>query len=229
MKKILMTLLVLSVFVSGGFAANVVYDEALVNGAVAVSTNYVKNLALGKTIDYLSYQATYSTGTFGGIVATTATMSVANDTLVSSATYASGQAVLLTTTTWVGTLDFSANTTYYAIPSASGYVKLATTAALAKLGTAVDITALGTSGNIILTPIPFSGTFTATWQCSNDNYNWYTITSASVTTIVVGTAASNYLWDFGFTSYKYIRCAVSGGTWGAINLKLQGYGKRTAP
>jgi uncharacterized protein YxeA len=211
MKKILMTLLVLSVFVSG------------VNGAVAVSTNYVKNLALGKTIDYLSYQATYSTGTFGGIVATTATMSVANDTLVSSATYASGQAVLLTTTTWVGTLDFSANTTYYAIPSASGYVKLATTAALAKLGTAVDITALGTSGNII------SGTFTATWQCSNDNYNWYTITSASVTTIVVGTAASNYLWDFGFTSYKYIRCAVSGGTWGAINLKLQGYGKRTAP
>jgi hypothetical protein len=97
-------------------------------------------------------------------------------------------------------------------------------------GTAIDIVTVPIPGgsSFALTPIltAANNPFTLTWRVSNDKVNWFNLAGSSVVVINSSIANANYIWDFGFLPYKYIRCAITAGSFGAIKLKLQGYGKR---
>ena len=230
MRKISFVLLLMFLITGFGFSANPIYDDALIDEDLAVSTNYDLNLKLGKTIDYLSFQAVCSSNTYVGITGSTSTIDVDDDTIISSVTYPSGFSLLFTSKTWIGSTNFANNTTYYAIPSATGYIKLATTKANAVTETAVDITATGTSGILVFSAINIksNSSFGFKWQCSNDGSRWYDLDVSTIEITSATATPTNYFWDLGFTVYKYIRCALTAGSFGSISLKLQGYGKRVA-
>jgi hypothetical protein len=232
---LLMSMLFLTLFVVASNASNNVYDGTpLSNGYVAVTTNYPLNLSQGLMVDYLSFQAIYSTATFTTISGSTATANANTDTINTTQALPVGYSVLYSSTafSWGGLTN---RTTYYVIPYNATSIKLATTQVNAVAGTAVDITSSTIAlnkGTFTLAPIVaktgVAYNFGIKWQYSNDNQNWFDST-LSTRTITYNTASTNYLWDFQMTTYKYIRCQVIQGTWGAIKLKLQGYGKRMAP
>ena len=143
-----------------------------------------------------------------------------------------GLAVLLSTTAGTVPTGLANNTVYYAIPTAT-YFGLATTKANALAGTAIDISTLtyATAGAFTLTPQTVSGgavPFSGKWQYSNDNVNWYDSTQSSMT-IYGSTSLTNYLWDFGMTTYRYIRLKMVAGTNGTIKLILRVFGKKVSP
>jgi hypothetical protein len=153
------------------------------------------------------------------------------DTIMQVHDFLPGLAVLYAASAGTSPTGLTSGTTYFAIPTASG-VQLASTKALALAGTELNISSqtYPGSGTFTLTPldIPHEDTFSFKWQCSNDKVHWYDLDKTSIT-IENTTTPSHYFWDFGFTTYKYIRCALKAGGFGAIKLKLQGYGKRVAP
>ena len=154
------------------------------------------------------------------------------DTITATNDFITGLAVLFSTSPGRGLTGLSDSNVYYAIPTPTT-LQLATTKLNAIGGTAIDISSTTYPGWATYTlTTKYTGTgdtpFSFRWQASNDNENWYNLDVASIT-ITGATAPTNYLWDLGFTTYKYIRCAVKAGMYGAIRLKLQGYGKRVAP
>jgi hypothetical protein len=184
---------------------------------------------------------TFATTTATAISVAGMTGGVASDinyvsnTISKSNSFITGLGVIFSTTIGHGGyMGLDSGTTYYTIATAST-IKLATTKTNAIAGTAIDISSITAKigwANYTLTPSLTSGggndSFAFKWQVSNDNRNWYDLNIASVT-ISKSTAPSNYFWDFGMTSYRYIRCKLTSGTFGSIKLKLQGYGKRVAP
>lgn len=170
-------------------------------------------------------------GMTGGIASD---INYVSNTITKSNSFITGLAVIFSTTpAYGGYMGLEDGTTYFAIPTLTT-IKLATTKANAIAGTAIDISSITANigwATYTLTPA-LTGTsgngFAFKWQVSNDNLNWYDSTASSVT-ISAATAPTNYWWDFGFTTFKYIRCALTSGAFGSIKLKLIGYGKRVSP
>lgn len=242
MKKLYFVLLFLAVFVqcSGATftACGPTYDKALTDSTgIVADTNYTLNLSTGgdwyynagKAIDYFSCQAIVSSETYAGITGSTSTVNGTTDTIVSSVTYPTGYSLLYTSAAF-STAGLTNNTTYFAIAYSAGQIQLATTKALAIAGTVVNISTTPGTGTFTLTPVDIqaSSPYSFKWQASNDNSNWFDLTATSVT-VTSATAPTNRLWDFGFTTYKYIRCTLQSGAFGSLKLKLQGYGKRLIP
>ena len=226
MKKIFFAGLFLAALVGTSFASTQFDYTAADTDNIVSDTTFEYDLSV-RPVDYLSIQAIYSTDAFDSILVSTSMVDATADTVVSSVTYPAGFALLYTSTSFLGG-GLSNNTTYYAIPLAGNLLSLATSQANALLGTAFNITA-ATSGTFQLKPIDVqaSSAYILRWQYSNDNSNWYN-SSLSTITISGATTTTNYLWDFGFTTYKYIRCALTAGGFGALKLKLQSYGKQVA-
>lgn len=227
MKKYLLVLLV----VVGTFGVShavqaVTYNDDLVNGSNLVSdADYSLDLGVNN-IDNLSFQAVYSVPTYYAISCTTMSVNPVLETIASTQAYPAGYAVLYVTSTFNGS-GLKTGTTYFAFPAATGYISLATTKANAILGTAINISTGTQGGTFTLTPVDIvaASPFGFAWQVSNDNTNWYALNVASVS-ILQTTTATNYLWDFGVTTYRYIRAHFTSSAFGAVNLKLRGYGKR---
>ena len=210
--------------------------------AVPVNTNLIQysRLDTASVIYSTAYFCgpTYPiTSSIGAITVTGVTGGFAADidynvnSILKTNNYPSGLAVLFSTATTGSYLGLTDQTTYFTIATSTS-IQLATTKANALAGTAVDITSVTLPGNgyYTLTPVKILSTSPAAfrWEVSNDNLNWYALSQTSVT-ITASTTHTNYFWDLGFGCYKYIRAALTMGNYGAINLKLRGYGKRVAP
>lgn len=241
-KNFILTLAFLFVCIVG-YASNALYDFSLTGGksipsssdyvtltaANGSTVNYTQNLQLGQTIDYLSFQAIYSSVTFSVTTATLTQVNSVTNVITSTANYPAGFALLYTSSTYysAGTYGLTNNTTYYAFNPTATSLQLSTGTAA---GQSAVIVGTGTIGSFTLTPINIqaSSPFSAAWYSSNDNRNWYAVNATSIT-ILGTTGATNIMWDFQFATMKYLRFAVATGTFGAIQLNLRGYGKRVAP
>lgn len=226
MKKYLLVLLV----VVGTFGVShavqaVTYNETVVNGYVTSDTEYPVDLMVNN-VDNLSMQVTYSTATFTPIKCSTAAINDTLDVFTSTQAYPAGFAVIFTSSALYN-IGLTNNATYYAVPAGTGYISLATTKANAIAGTVINISSKPVSGSFTLTPV---GVVDATpfgfrWQVSNDNVNWFSLATSSVS-LLSTTAAATTIWDFGVTTYRYIRCHFVSSAFGAVSLKIVGYGKR---
>jgi hypothetical protein len=228
MKKIFLALMILCAPLSVALASGISYNETPVDSqGIAIDANYDIDLINGgQTVDYLTFQETCSTVTLTAIAGSTSTVNAVLDTIVTTVTYPSGFALLYSTAANFNSSNLLTGVTYYAIPSSTGYLKLATSKANVSLGTAIDISTGTNGGTFALTPVPI-GTIGFYWAVSNDGINYYALSVASVT-CTGDTAANSRIWDFGFTCYRYLRCVYQSGTFGAIKLKLSGYGKYLA-
>lgn len=226
MKRFLVKVLMLLLFVTAPcFANTYVLDYDLNNADVAQDTNFTQNLALGKTVDYLSYQVIYSTKALAAISGSSVTISATNDTIVSTVAYVAGYALVYSTSSNFTSSNLVTGTTYYVVPRSTGLIRLATTRANATAGTYIDIGADGSSGTFALTPCVWSGTASIVWKASNDGLTWNNL-SVSSDTFTASTVLSSRLIDFSMTTYKFIRCSFTAATFGVVNLRLRGYGKR---
>jgi hypothetical protein len=112
-------------------------------------------------------------------------------------------------------------TTYYALPIDSNNVYLSTTSALAISGSYINLTnqhANATAATYTLAPLAITGTPGIYWQESNDNVNYFSVNTSSVS--ISTTAVASYSnWDFSDVNYRYLRLNVAGPTTGAIILK----------
>lgn len=126
-----------------------------------------------------------------------------------------------TTVTGTTPTGLTNGTTYYAIKVDANTIKLASSSANARAGTAVDITAVGGRSTFTLTPTAFAGTWTLYWQGSNDNLNWFTLDTSSITYSV----PTSLLWA-GPIYYRYVRPVFGAGTGGGMNIKVLGNGKK---
>jgi hypothetical protein len=231
MKRFLGLVVVLFIYSGVCFATNPVYDANMADSSGVVSDVNIPLDLKTYYIDYFSCQAVVSTEAYVGIRVTTTDISGVDNTVVSTVTYPTGYGVLLTSVTFTSWYGLVNNATYYIIPYSSGLAKLATTRALAVAGTAIDLPVISSgTGSFLLTPINIqaSSPFSFRWQYSNDNTNWYNSTQSSVT-IIGSTAPQNVLWDFGFTTYRYIRVSLLAGTQGSLKLILRGFGKKVSP
>lgn len=149
-------------------------------------------------------------------------ISSANDTITSTKHgLALGSAVLYNTLTGTAPGGLTNAVTYYAIVPDIDTIKLAATSTGAVAGLAIDLGTQTGSGTFRLTPVGFAGTPSFKLQVSNDNSNWFDLNVASITY----SGASNYLWDLGQPSYRYIRVKYTHGTSGALNLNVKAIGR----
>jgi hypothetical protein len=232
MKKFILSLVLICIATVLSFASDALYDFSLVGltnqpytGAVVTkSANYTQNLMYGKTVDYLSFQAVYSTPTYSVTIATLTAINSITNVISSTQSYPSGFALLYTSSSYNGG-SLTNNATYYALNPTSTRLQLSAT----QTDTTAVILGTGTVGSFTLTPINIqaSSPFSGKWQYSNNGNDWYDSTQSSVT--VLGTQTpTNYFWDFGFTTYKYIRFNLTAGSFGAIKILIRGYGKSIA-
>ena len=241
MKKFFLALAFLFLGAQALLASNAVYDYSLTKGTfkmdpsivtITTSTSFVQNLKLGMPIDYLSFQASYSTPTYAAVLDTAGShVDATYDTIYTTVTYPPGLSVYLSTYTNIPmtAAPLTLGVTYFIVPYSSSSIRLATTKVNASSGAYIDIITTGTGAfQIIPTGIQSSSYFYVVVQYSDDNLNWYNSTQSSIT-ISGATTPTNILWDFGFTTYKLIRFSVTEGSWGAIKLRLWGYGKSVAP
>ena len=233
MKRFLFAVLMLVVFGVPSWAT-VVYDQDLVNVSTSTDASFAIS-CYSKNIDKLSFQAVYSSVTFVGVSVTTSNINTTTDVITTTQAFSTGFSVFVTSAAFTGG-GLANGTTYFAIYKSATGIQLATTKALAIAGTAIDLTT-GTvagaySGSFILTPINISAAspFSFKWQTSNEVVptNW---TDLSVTSITISgtTGQTTAIWDFATYTYRNIRAVLTSGTFGAINLKLRGYGKTTNP
>jgi hypothetical protein len=229
MKKVLVAVAVWFSLASVSYA-DLSYEAVLVN-LPAVNANATYSLDMdNQFVDSISFQAVYSSQAYVGITGSSASVSVSLDTIVSSVTYSTGYSVLFSSIAGLGT-GLVDQTTYFVIPYLTGYIQLASSKANAILGTAVNITTTGVSGSFVLTPINITGVsvgagaYGLAWQGSNDNTNWYNVSATSIT-ITSATTQTNYLWDFGYLTYRYIRANITAGYFGNVRMVIRGHGKR---
>jgi hypothetical protein len=204
------------------------YEFTLVDKSdIVTNDTYSQNLNSGKIIDYLSFQAVYSTPTYSVTVATLTAINSVTNVISSTQSYPSGFALLFTSSSYnYSSTTLTNNTTYYAFNTSATTLQIST----GTTGSIAVILGTGTIGSFNLTPINIqaSSPFNFKWQYSNDGSNWYDSTQSSVT-VFATTTPTNYFWDFGFTVYKYIRIKLTSGNFGVIKLQIYGYGKRVAP
>lgn len=118
-------------------------------------------------------------------------------------------------------------TTYYWIPTVSGFGQLASSAANAQAGTGIKLTSIASNvGNnantFTLAPLAYTGSAAGSWQVSNDGVNWgvWASSSGAVSLIPANPAVPVYI-DPGLVDYSYIRFNLSTPpTTGAINLTI---------
>lgn len=118
-------------------------------------------------------------------------------------------------------------TTYYVIKVDADHLGLASSNANAQAGTYITLASSSTTGphTFTLTPIALSGTFTITWQASDDNVNWADMNVSAATFVSPYTTAST-IWDFGAVNTRYFRAYMSGPDTGGVNVNLRATGKR---
>lgn len=129
-----------------------------------------------------------------------------------------------------------AETTYYALPTSSNYVRLSTTSADAQAGTYINLLSQTGGGSFSLVPVPIAGTPSFKWQVSNDGSSFadfttsvYGVSLSSVTMTSYTAGGASTAWDFGPLNYKTLRCKVIAPTAGAIDLKITGSGTSRRP
>jgi hypothetical protein len=69
-----------------------------------------------------------------------------------------------------------------------------------------------------------SGTPSFKWEGSNDDSNWYDLTSTISS--VTYSSADNTLWDIGEVDYRYLRINYTGPTRGGLSLQVYMSGKK---
>ena len=228
MKRFWFWIAVMSLFVSV-VSAEVLYYGTLVNKAgIDQATSYSLDLlnSNGQN-DKLSMQAVYNTSKYASVLISTTNVNTTSSQITSTQSYTAGYSVLFASQSFsfVGLWN---NTTYYVVPLTSTLIELATTQAQALSGQYVTISAgaMNPKGTFTLTPVDVQpgSPFGIIWQASNDNTNWYAMSVTSIT-ISTTTAKTNYLWDFGFVNFQYIRANVITGVYGSIDLVIKGIGK----
>lgn len=204
------------------------------------SVVYATASVTGTGTNYAMFTSNTSSITLSGSTMTnglTSDVSVANDTIetVTRHGWSTGVAVLFSTVSAsTPPTGLTNQTTYYAIVTSPYQIKLASSSGNAQAGTAINITGQTTlgGGSFTLAPLATAGTFSFKWQASNDNTNWTDLsTTAAGVSVSSVTFASPYtatssIWDFGITSWAYIRANVVAGSAGAWNLKIRGNGKK---
>lgn len=150
--------------------------------------------------------------------------SVANDDVTTTTAHgiSTGCPLLFATVTGTAPTGLTTGTTYFAIVTSPVKFKLASSSANALAGTAVNITALTGGGTFTFTPTAFAGTWSFKWQASNDNANWFDISSYPTVTY---STPNNSMWD-GPINVHYLRLNFTAGTGGGMNMKVYGFGKR---
>jgi hypothetical protein len=132
--------------------------------------------------------------------------------------------------------DFSgmtANATYYAMPYTSTAFRIATTKANAISGSYITIGGTTTTnqggGSYYVTPLALTGQAAFKWQASNNNVNYVDLSVSSITVTNATAGETSTLWDFAKANYRYMRVNYVAPLWGAIKVKLIGYGEKVAP
>ena len=199
---------------------------------VANSVIYATATVVGNAYDYTIYSTTPTaltvTGISGGV---SGNINYALDRIISTNTYPTGLAVLLTNNAGTLPTGLTANTTYFIVNPNGLYFQLATTKLNASSGAVINLVdSTKDRGNFTVTAATVSAgfPFSFKWQVSNDNLNYYDLSVTSVT-VLNTTGWSNYVWDFAKMNYEYIRCNLLSGKWGSIYLKLKGLGRKVAP
>jgi hypothetical protein len=217
-------------YVVGGSSQTVPIINSYIASSLVTGQNVIRSTAVA-TGPGGNFVFASSTPTAVVVVSMTggALTDITNSYITKFSSYPTALPLLLTVTAGALPTGLTANTTYFALQYPPYYLKLSTTVALANAGYGLTISALtpGTNESFTLTPVAMQAgsNYSYKWQASNDNSTWYDMVATSVT-ITSAASSGNAFWDFGFTTYNYIRAALSAGSFGAINLKLRGYGKR---
>lgn len=213
----------------GGSTHTITLLNSIINFSRSGDVIYSTAIAVGTGGNYAMSASTPAITVVTMAGGAASDMNTTSDYIAKVSTYPTALPLLLTVTSGALPAGLSANTTYYALQYPPYYLRLSTTAADANAGLYVSFGALTptTSESFMLTPIRMQAgsNYSFKWQASNDNSTWYDMSATSVT-ITSASSSGNLFWDFGFTTYRYIRAALSAGSFGAVNLKLRGYGKR---
>lgn len=199
---------VASLTVSVGVSSNVVTATST---AVGVATKYA--LTSSATSALTITGATMTGGTEAGY-------SLSTSVIQSTSVYGVGLAVLYTS----GTITINPlvnQTTYYAIPVATGGFRLALTSTGAVAGAYITLTSstTGTTAHTFtVTPLAISGTSVFTWQQSEDGANWQNLSISTAT--FSGTTALSAQWAFGTLYHRFLRLDISALTTGAQNIAV---------
>ncbi len=212
---------------------NAILSPLIISSRPAVSSIIYASATFNGNFNYpisVSTPSALTVSGFGLIGGTDAEISSSTDRIThTNHLLTTGLAVLLSTNTGSAAPGgLTINTTYFAIYVDPNIYKLATTTTNAAAGTAIDITSLPvTVSSYTITPTPLvtaagNGFF---WQASNDNTNFSSLTSATISSVTYSTAG-NTIWDFQRFGYKYLRAVFTGPTRGAIALTVKQYGKK---
>ncbi len=159
-------------------------------------------------------------GTASGVITASSQINVTNHRLTRALP------VLFTKTAGTPPGLLVVGTTYYAVPVDANNFKLSSTSTGAVAGTplvGLSTQTLTGGGSFTFTPLAITGTPSFKWQASNDNTNWTDLSVSSVTVASPYTAGSTS-WDFGRTTYRYMRVNVVAPTTGGLSLTVTGYG-----
>jgi hypothetical protein len=214
---------------SDAIIANACTSDIVTSTWTAAGIVYATSTIVGTSTTYALFSSTPAAITRSAATMTggsASDISVANDTITEvSHTLTLALPVLFTKTAGTVPTGLTENTTYYAIPTTtSSLFKLSNTSTGAVAGVTVNITATATAGGgtFVLTPLTFAGTPSFKWQYSNDNANWFDVSTDSFT----WSSAGNTGWNFGDIIYRYLRLKFTAGTAGGLNLKVTGNGKK---
>lgn len=129
--------------------------------------------------------------------------------------------VLYTKTAGTSPTPLSVNTTYYAIRIDGNTFQLATTSTGAVAGSAINISSMTQAGggSFVLTPLGITGTAGFKYQQSNDNSNWFDISTTSVTFASPYTAGTLFS-DLGTINARYVRVSAVAPTTGGMALTV---------
>jgi hypothetical protein len=214
------------------------------NAIIAVGSGQGSNIAFSlaasatviyatATVSGVNYTLASSTPTAISVVGMTGAVATdlnyQLDRINKTNSYATGLSLLATATAGTLPTGLTANTTYFVIAGDGTYLKLATSKANSLTGTTVDFSQGSVDkGTFVLTPVKNTDNFAFKWQSSNDGMCFCDLSVSSIT-VTPTTGSTGYCWDFSKFNYEYLRCALSAGTFGSINLKLKGFGRKVAP
>lgn len=162
----------------------------------------------------------FSTGTATNINLVTDFISTTN-------AFTTGMAVLYSTTTGTSPVPLINQTTYFVLNATPLTFQLAFTATGAIAGLPINITTATATGggSFALTPLPFNGNASASWQVSNDSITWATVNVSSLSFTSSTLQNSTTYWDFGNINARYLRLNYSTATAGGVNMKVYLNGK----
>jgi hypothetical protein len=123
-------------------------------------------------------------------------------------------------------------TTYYAVPVNAFSFSLALYSTSAVAGLSTDfVTVTSTNSSVTLhtytlTPLALTGSATAVWQASDDDINWVSSSSFTVTSSIGATSQG---YDFGFFNFHWLRLNFTAPMTGGVNLTVPVYIKQDGP